>query len=156
MKISAQYRKFLLRPILQSVGAWSAEAEELMMWTAAAETGWLALRQFGDGPARGYFQMEGWVFKDLIDDRLQNNISKLANLKKHMDPSLSYEKNLEFNFAVQILSARYFYGEVPEALPAVDDKMGQWHYYKKHWNTAGGDTTLDEFNERWLEHGDDE
>ena len=147
------FRKYWVRPILHDAEMWSPEAEKLLMMTAAMESNFDYVRQLGNGPARGFFQMEPATFEDLLQ-RLKNNPDRLTRLEYQIDPMLDFEQCLERDVTVMVLSCRYLYAEVPERLPALSDDEGMWKYYKKYWNTRLGDTTREEFFAAWAAHGD--
>lgn len=148
---ASHFKKYWLRPILHDAEMWSPEAEKLLMMTAAMESQFLYVRQLGNGPARGFFQMEPATFADLLQ-RLKNNPDRLRRLEYQIDPLLDFEQCLERDVTVMVLSCRYLYAEVPAALPSVCDDEGMWNYYKKHWNTRQGDTTREEFFAAWAAH----
>ncbi len=147
------FRKYILRAILQEYDCWSERAEELMMMTAVSESGLLDenVRQKGGGPARGYFQMEPWVCDDLIVNRLANNPVRRKILENFSNTS---QQLLTYDIVFMVLTCRYFYMEVPEALPSASDRPALYVYYKKVWNTEAGKATEKHFMEMWDKYGD--
>lgn len=149
---TGHFRKYIVRQILQDFDCWSEAAEQLLMMTAVAESGLEYIVQKNDGPARGFFQMEPWVCDDLIDNRLTNNPQRKIDLNRLRN--LSSEYSLVLNFSFMVLSCRYFYKEIPEALPNAKDFEGIWRYYKRHWNTQKGKSTRTHFFKMWQIFGD--
>lgn len=149
---ASHFRKYIIRQVLHDFDCCSKSAEQLLMMTAVAESGLKYIVQKNDGPARGFFQMEPWVCDDLIDNRLQNNPIRQGDLRRNRD--LSTEYSLVLNFSFMVLSCRYFYMEIPDALPHRQDFEGMWRYYKKYWNTEKGKATKAHFFKMWDKYGD--
>ena len=149
---ATHFRKYIVRQVLQDFDCWSEAAEQLLMMTAVAESGLKYIVQKNDGPARGFFQMEPWVCDDLIDSRLQNNPYRQQSL--NFMNIHSSEKTLTLDFSFMVLSCRYFYMEIPQALPHKQDFEGIWRYYKKYWNTKKGKATKAHFFKMWDKYGD--
>lgn len=61
---AGDFREYVVRPALQTVNLWSVVAEELLMGTAAQESGFQYLEQVR-GPALGVFQIEPDTYYDL-------------------------------------------------------------------------------------------
>lgn len=61
---AGDFRELVVRPALEGVNLWSPIAEELLMGTAAVESGFEALEQ-KRGPAVGVFQVEPLTHHDL-------------------------------------------------------------------------------------------
>jgi len=147
------FRKYMMRAILQEYDCWSERAEELLLMTGVAESALKHVVQANGGPARGYFQMEPWVCVDLINNRLMNNPKRRGNL---LDNLVGTEAQaLKDDIVFMVLSCRYFYMEVPEALPDHRDRKAIYRYYKKYWNTEAGKATEKHFFEMWDKYGDD-
>ena len=53
-----QFREEVVRPVLQDLKMYSPVAENLIMGTAAQESGFTYIKQLGGGPALGMFQVE--------------------------------------------------------------------------------------------------
>jgi hypothetical protein len=146
------FRKYIIRAILQEYDCWSERAEELLLFTAVVESALKYVVQAKTGPARGYFQMEPWVCDDLIDARLLNNEDRRNTLITLWDGSV--KEALKDDIVFMVLTCRYFYMEVPEALPDHNDRQAIYQYYKKHWNTEAGKATEAHCEEMWSAYGD--
>ena len=55
----------VIRPALTKINLWSSSAEELVLGTAIVESGLTYLKQHGDGPALGLWQIEPATHEDL-------------------------------------------------------------------------------------------
>ena len=139
-----QLRSEIIRPVLKGMDLWSQEAEELLLGTAIHESGGLKrIRQYEDGPALSYFQMEPATLFDLWDNFLVYRKDKMALLEKYKIPDLSLSENLILNPAFAVVAARLQYYRVPEPIPKKLD--GQAAYWKKYWNTENGKGTPEKY-----------
>jgi hypothetical protein len=67
-----QFRSYVLRPTLERIGLHSNSAEILLLGTALTESGDMHyLRQLGNGPALGVYQMEPTTHEDIYDNYLK-------------------------------------------------------------------------------------
>lgn len=139
-------RESVIRPVLQDAGMWSEAAENLLMGTAAQESGLgQYLVQLGNGPARGIFQMEPKTLHDIQENFLQYRPALKEKAEHHKAPALSDAANLIANLAYAALMCRIHYMRVSEALPAADDLPGLARYWKRYYNTALGKGSEAEF-----------
>ena len=60
----------VIAPALEKIGLWSRAAEELVLGTAIIESGLTYLKQHGDGPALGLWQVEPATHDDLYTNFL--------------------------------------------------------------------------------------
>ena len=137
------FRRFVVRPTLEHLELYSPAAENLLVGTAACESGlaWLkqGLRRAGDGEGRalGVYQME-----PATHDDIRTYLSRRARLSGLVDSLLAEfptpETQLVTNLAYTTAIARVLYWRKPEALPAADDIPGLAAYWKRHYNTAAG------------------
>jgi hypothetical protein len=127
---SEHLRKYVIRPALSPHGLWSTEAEELLMLTAAQESklGYY-LKQLGDGPGMGPWQMEADTFNWLRDGA---SFAFKNPLKGRHDSELIYDLRLG------ALAARLRYLVDPSPLPTEDDVEGLAKYWKRVYNTYKG------------------
>ena len=119
-------------------------AKELIFRTGLAESGYRTRRQYGGGPARGFWQMEPATERDIWENYLayRPEISRLVN-----DLAGAAGRDLEGNDAYACAMCRVHYMRVPAALPAAGDMEGQAAYWKKHYNTDLGAGTAEHFLE---------
>lgn len=157
---SEQLRLEIIRPTLMyldDVIPYSAGAENLLMGTCAQESGMFTyIKQLGDGPALGPYQMEDATHDDINDeDNLYDNYlrfrpridDKIDSLR--IPAVLPFEDqdrpNLTGNLWYATAMARVHYYRAKGAIPLSDDIEGLAHYWKDHYNTRLGKGTVAEF-----------
>ncbi|PKR56390.1 hypothetical protein COO92_21230 [Thalassospira lohafexi] len=147
---SKQLRESVIRPVLQDAGMWTEAAENLLMGTAAQESGLgQYVVQLGNGPARGIFQMEPSTLHDIQQNFLSYRPELKAKAEAHKAPALSDASNLICNLAYAALMCRIHYYRVSEALPGANDLAGLARYWKRYYNTALGKGSESEFIENY-------
>ena len=68
--LASQMLSLVIRPALEKLSLWSLSAEELVLGTAIVESGLTYLKQHGDGPALGLWQVEPATHDDLYTNFL--------------------------------------------------------------------------------------
>lgn len=147
---AATLRDTIVKPALEAIGLWSAEAEQLVMGTAAQESNLRFVRQFGNGPGRGYFQMEPATHDDCYANYL--NFPAQAALKAKVlalrtaggEPDAD---ELITNHRYAAAMCRVKYRRAPGAIPT--DGHGIAQYWKQHYNTLLGAGTVAQFVQNW-------
>lgn len=138
----AQLRALVVKPALTDLGLYSEAAEELLIGTGLAESGFVYLRQLPDGPALGFWQMEPATHDDLWENWLRFRVELVHIMRDEVPrgertawptPSL-----LITNLRYAAMMARLQYYRQPEPLPAATDIEGLAHYWKRYWATAAG------------------
>ena len=132
---------------LYKIDAYSDDALALVVRTGMAESGYRALKGYGDGnPAIGFFQIEPATMNDMIDNYIKyrshykkNLISLGMNFKK--DTVMSVMSNI----AVQAALCRIHYRRDKDPIPSWDDLEGQAKYWKRVYNTELGRGTIKHF-----------
>ncbi len=149
-----QLRQLVVRPALKAIGLWSEAAENLVMGTAAQESGLTHIHQLGAGPAVGLFQMEPATYHDIWNrwlagqPEIRKKLLKIAGLPEDSigEPDVNLMAgNLYFAAAM----CRIFYRRIQAPLPAADDVPGLAAYWKKYYNTAKGKGTPQQFVSNW-------
>ena len=136
-------------PVLDKLDMNSKVARLLVMGTAAQESHLQYIRQLGNGPALGLWQMEPTTHDDIwenwIDHREQVMDVVLALAMGESD-ELIY--NLRYAAAMCRIHYRRFPGFPTE------DPVSLGGYWKKYYNTSAGRGTVDEFVENFkrVEH----
>jgi len=140
-------RELVVRPTLQHLRLWSPAAEDMVLGTAAQESGLgTYLHQVG-GPALGIYQMEPATERDIwgnflaFKEILSDQVSDLITDAGHEDKVNEMIGNLYYATAM----CRIHYLRVPEAMPVHKDIKGYAAYWKKYYNTPLGKGTEDEF-----------
>ncbi|HYD29182.1 hypothetical protein [Brevundimonas sp.] len=160
MSLSPRHlRLFVIRPVLVRLDLWSAAAEDLVLGTAAAETGLRLLDQVTSGaddrlgPAYGLWQME----EATHDDLWRNMIAYRPELRAQVEALLATwprpVEQLVTNLAYAAALCRLHYRRVAEPLPAAGDLEGYGRYWKRHYNTEAGKGTPAGFVEKYAAAG---
>lgn len=132
-----QFRTEIVRPAIDTLGMGGLAAERLVTCTAIAESGLTYLRQHGNGPALGVFQIEPATFWDIYNRYLDGR----ADLRARLDPLASGQAPLEqlvTNLAFSAAICRLRYWMSPEPLPPADDADAMGAYWKAIYNTPLG------------------
>jgi hypothetical protein len=142
-------RTAIIRPALQAIFLWSPAAEDLLLGTAAQESGFRNIRQIGSGPALGYWQMEPATHNDIWGNylRYHADLAYAAALlaKSPLPTPASMVEYPQYGAAM----ARVKYLRVPEPLPKEGDIEGLAAYWKHWYNTPEGAGTPAEFVANW-------
>lgn len=136
--ISSDLRR-IIQSVLKPIGLYSADAEELLVLTAAVESkGGKYLYQI-KGPARGIFQMEPRTEQCIIDNYLRYKEELDDKVKQY----ITGKNDLVTNLAYQIIMARIHYLRVPAPLPDRNDVEAMAKYWKQYYNTPKGKGTVE-------------
>ena len=154
-----QFRQLIIQPVLQAIYLYSQAAEDLLVGTCAQESrGGTYLFQQGTNPdlyaslkknelAVGIYQMQPATHDDLWDRFLPLTHTTavgmlvFCGLPYTVRPKAS---TMLYNLYYATAMARlYYYHTVSEPIPDTLDLQAE--YYKKHYNTANGKATIDEY-----------
>lgn len=143
-----QLRDLIVRPVLEQLGLYSLAAEQLVMGTAAKESGGLVyIRQhLGEGKhgrGRGLWQVEPETALDLMDRHHRRLVTALKDADR-LDPDF-----LEGDLYLGAALCRLKYLDAPEKLPAAGDLVGMASYWKRFYNTLRGAGRPEEFVASW-------
>lgn len=143
-----QLRQYIIQPVLNYLGLYSASAEELLMMTAAQESHLgQYIHQLGNGPACGIFEMEPFTHDDIWKNYLSyhgdlaDKVKSLNSAWRDIGEQPDAEEMIGNNFYACGM-ARVFYFRIPNALPPADQIEALAIYYKNHYNTAQGAATV--------------
>jgi len=143
-----QFRRLIVRPTLEEMGAWSIGAENLLIGTCAQETEMgCYLKQLGNGPALGIYQMEPATYDDIWKNYLNFNPKKAQYVERTDIPEPEV-MIYDLKFATQM--ARFHYLRVSEAIPQTDNPEELGKYWKKYYNTIKGKGTVEEFVKNYM------
>ena len=95
--LASQILSLVIRPSLSKINLWSPSAEELVLGTAIVESDLTYLRQWGDGPALGLWQVEPSTQSDLYTNFLNYRPELGSQLMELRAPNLSMDENLATN-----------------------------------------------------------
>ena len=139
-----QVRMYVVRPVLQAIGAWSQPAEDLVMGTAAQESRLQFIRQLGGGPALGLWQMEPATHDDIWRHYLNRKSLLAINLLGAVGISkMPTAEAMTYNMRYAACMCRVHYLRKPGAIPTT--LVGQAEYWKDHYNTHLGAGTVDQY-----------
>lgn len=140
-----QFRENLIKPVLSSLQMYSKDAEELLVFTCAAEShGGTYLKQI-NGPALGIFQCEPQTHNDIWYNFLRHRTSlvTLLSLNFNINPGQLDPARLVYDLNYATVIARLHYRREKQPLPSHDDVEAIYDYYKEHYNTVKGKSVKD-------------
>ena len=140
-----QIRSMVVQPALKKLKLWSPSAEELVLGTAIVESGLTYLKQHGDGPALGLWQVEPATHDDLYTNFLNFRPELGSKLIELRAAGLSLDENLATNLMYGAAVCRLCYYRKPDALPEAGDIEGQANFWKQHYNTIFGAGTVSKY-----------
>jgi hypothetical protein len=149
-----QFLELIIKPALDHLGANSKAAEELLLGTALQESRLTYIKQLGNGPALGVFQMEPATHDDIWNNflkfksDLRTKVSILASTANFKNGAV-HSSELIWNLKYAAAMCRVHYLRVPEKLPAAGDIQAQAQYWKKYYNTHLGRGTAVEYMHNW-------
>ena len=135
----------VVQPALKKLKLWSLSAEELVLGTAIVESGLTYLKQHGDGPALGLWQVEPATHDDLYTNFLNFRPELGSKLIELRAAGLSLDENLATNLMYGAAVCRLCYYRKPDALPEAGDIEGQAAFWKEHYNTIFGKGTVSKY-----------
>ena len=135
---------------LYKLDCYSDDALALVVRTGMAESGYRALRGYGESnPAIGFWQIEPATLFDMMRNYIVYRPQYRQTLEK-LGMKLTgddIEMSVISNMAVQAGLCRLHYRRDKDPLPSWDDLEGQGKYWKKHYNTVKGKGTIKHFME---------
>ena len=129
------------------MGLHSEDAVDLVYKTGNAETGYRHLKQMGNGPALGFWQVEPATLIDIMDNYVKFRPELEKRLKNLGFSSEDMETRVMSNIALQAAFCRLKYKRDKYALPKSNDLKGQAEYWKRVYNTHLGKGTIKHFME---------
>lgn len=144
--------KHVVQPTLTHLDLYSLSVEKLLVGTALVESGLSALWQYGNGPARGVYQMEPSTFNWLWDEYLPVKQPRVMLRIRDIVPCGEGKHLLEMlpgNLYLATAMCRVRYLAVPEPLPAADDIAGHAYQWKHYYNTELGKGTTQHYRKMW-------
>ena len=146
--MTAEIYDEIVIPVVELLGG-GAAAAELVYRTGLAESGYRTRRQYGGGPALGFWQMEPATHDDIWEnflghrDSLAELVMYTAGVSQAVPPPTA--DVLETNDRYAAAMCRVHYLRVPGALPDAGDLDGQARYWKAYYNTELGAGTIEHF-----------
>lgn len=112
----------------------SPEARVMLLAIGLQETGFAARRQYGDGPARGFWQFErGGVAGVLTNRTSADYAAGVCSLRNVAPGADSVWRKLEFDDILAAAFARLNLWDNPKSLPGLGRGAEAWSYYVNTW-----------------------
>lgn len=151
------FKELIIEPTLKRFDLYSEAATNLLLGTAIQESRLTYLKQLGNGPALGVYQMEPSTHDDIWENYLKFNTVLRWRIgggdkSAHTPTRPRSHKSLVSDLAYATIMARIHYLRRPEALPEADDVEGMAQYWKDHYNTHLGKGTAAEYLDGWELH----
>ena len=135
---------------LYKIDCYSDDALALVVRTGMAESGYRALKCYGEGnPAIGFWQMEPATMYDIVGNYIAYR-PKYKVALEHLGMQFTgddIEISVMSNMAVQAALCRIHYRRDRDPIPSWDDVEAQGSYWKKVYNTVKGRGTVKHFLE---------
>lgn len=141
-------RTYVIRPVLKDLGLWSERAEQLLLGTACQESQcgrWL--RQIGEGPAVGIYQMEPATHNDLWNNFLDHRESIARKVHMHVVGLGPTAEQMAGNLYYATAMCRVHYLRVPQPIPATLSEQAE--YWKRFYNTELGKGRVEDYISNW-------
>lgn len=138
-----QFLLRVIRPTLKHMGMGGPAAEMLLLGTAMVESNLMWLGQLNNGPAEGLYQMEPATANDIWKSYLAYRPNTTAKVKALMIEAFDRVDQLDMNNAYATAMARLQYWRVSEPLPNIEHITEMARYYKEHYNTHLGKSTIE-------------
>lgn len=142
-----QVRELIIVPALETLQLYSKAAEQLVLGTGLVESNLTHLKQLGDGPALGLWQMEPATHDDIWLNYLAYK-PELTERLQSLGP-IRFPLALVGNLWYAAAMCRIHYYRVPNPLPAEDDIEAQAAYWRRHYNTPAGKGTEAKYINIW-------
>jgi hypothetical protein len=135
----SQFRELIVKSTLNDLVMYSANAEELLIFTCAVESeGGTYLHQV-KGPALGIFQMEPMTYTDIWQNYIKSHGPLSLRLFSNFDVTgMPTPDRMIYDLRFAAAMARIFYARVNEPLPDCTNENAIWDYYKRYYNTPKG------------------
>lgn len=134
-----QFVNYVIKPTLEKIQLDSPAAVKLLLGTALVESGELYyLKQLGNGPALGLYQIEPATHDDVWDNFLQFRKELRRDVLSFLAPVPEPKEQLITNLAYSTVMARLVYYRVKAGLPPHDDHRALAGYWKLYYNTPKG------------------
>ncbi len=141
----SQFRTLIVEPVLSKLRVYSKNAEELLVFTCAAESLGGTFLQHIKGQTLGIYQMEPNKYTDIWANYIRAR-SQLATLMAiHFGCNKIPEvERLVYDLHFATAMARIHYLRITTSIPDPKDIDGMWDYYKKYYNTEKGKAKKEE------------
>jgi len=137
-----QLREYIIKPALSKLNVYSKDAEELLVFTCAAETNGGEYVHQIQGPALGIYQCEPATYHDMWRNYIVHRSRLMMIFSMQFQTNgVPPEERVIYDLQYASAICRAHYMRVPEKLPDGRDEEALWKYYKKYYNTELGKAT---------------
>lgn len=134
----------IISDTLNELGLYSEDALNLLLGTAAQESAFgTYIKQKGNGPALGVFQMEPNTFNDIVNNWLRHDSLLYSTVLHIVGQEGLKSDRMQWDLKLAIVMCRLHYRRIKESLPNTIE--GYAYYWKKYYNTYLGAGTEKEF-----------
>lgn len=146
-----QLRRDIVRPALRLIGLHSDAAENLVMGTAAVESGLEYVRQLENGPALGLFQMEPATYDDIWSNYLAYREQLSRDIRYAISTAVIRPPSdrMVWDLRLAAIMCRIHYLRQKPPLPDPSDVWAMAAYWKEHYNTPLGKGTEQKFVDKY-------
>lgn len=134
----------IISQTLFKIGKWSQSAENLLIGTAAHESGGFRYRRQVNGPALGLFQIEPITHNSIRTEWAKTHPEILDRLDEYLIPGHDAVEQLVDNDHYAAGICRLKYAGIKEPLPDAYDIPALASYWLRYYN-AGGKGTEQKF-----------
>lgn len=139
-----QFRELIVKPSLNDLVLYSKDAEELLVFTCAVESGGGTYIKQVNGVALGIYQMEPATHTDIWINFINFHPSICMKLSLNFAVHTQSEDRLIYDLRYATAMCRLHYYRNKEKLPSHQDENAIWEYYKKFYNTPLGKAKKEE------------
>jgi len=128
----------------------SLESRAMLYAIAFQESGFQTRNQFGDGPARSFWQFEPIGVRGVIEHSATSYFAKGVLGQLYIDEDAAYDA-IAYSDALATAFARLNLWKFPDPLPDEGEVDKAWHQYKQIWRPGRPrpEKWPDSFNRGW-------
>lgn len=138
-------KRTIIVPALSMMPSYMSTASSIvgLAGVGGVESNYVTRYQFGNGPARGFWQMEKFTHDDIWATFMPYNPDIAQSVKNILNGIQPSSDLLPISDIYACMMARIKIYRAPPPLPAAGDEIGWASYWKTYYNTAGGAGTID-------------
>lgn len=146
-----QFTKYVIEPVLRSMGLYSEEAVRLLLMIMAHESRKGYYIKQTVGPAVGVYQMEPATHDDIYRFlSMRGKEHLVSNFEVYQASFSDGASEMAGNMYYATAMARAFFLRFPESLPkGSDEELAK--YAKRRWNTSAGKATWQDYLKAYQE-----
>lgn len=145
-----QFTKYVIEPVLSSMGLYSEEAVRLLLMIMAHESRKGYYIKQTVGPAVGVYQMEPATHDDIRQFLMRKLLIDKVEYLRMRGAYMGAAEEMAGNMYYATAMARAFFLRFPESLPkGSDEELAK--YAKRRWNTSAGKATWQDYLKAYQE-----